>query len=162
MQQLSPNQKALKKDMSKSKSTDFLDLKGVQAPANGSKESLTKENEDAQNSSSGEEEETDSDYEEFQRKQGKRAFTPEDQRNVSQMGQENEDAGTNMRAEKNIVAKVANLDTRSKYYKQTVLEIMNRIVSTMTSWELFSDNQIQDANTALKMLQQTLIYNPED
>ena len=67
-----------------------------------------------------------------------------------------------MRAEKNIVAQVANLDTRSKFYKQTVLEIMNRIVSTMTSWELFSDNQIQDANAALKMLQQTLIYSPED
>ena len=39
---------------------------------------------------------------------------------------------------------------------------MDRIVSTMTSWELFSDDQIQDANAALKMLQQTLNYNPED
>ena len=60
------------------------------------------------------------------------------------------------------MAEVTKLDTRSKFYKQKTLQIMNRIVSTMTSWELFSDDQIQDANTALKMLQQTLIYNPED
>jgi hypothetical protein len=32
----------------------------------------------------------------------------------------------------------------------------------MTSWELFSDDQIQDANSALKMLQTTMIYNPDD
>jgi hypothetical protein len=30
---------------------------------------------------------------------------------------------------------------------------MNRIVSTMISWELFSDEQLQDANMALKILQ---------
>jgi hypothetical protein len=39
---------------------------------------------------------------------------------------------------------------------------MNRIVSTLNSWELFKDDQIQDANAALKMVQQTLIYSHED
>lgn len=57
-----------------------------------------------------------------------------------------------MKPEKTIVAQVKNLDSRSKLYKQKTLEIMNRIVSTMISWELFSDEQIQDANVALKML----------
>lgn len=34
---------------------------------------------------------------------------------------------------------------------------MNRIVSTMLSWELFSDEQIADANQALKLLQVTFV-----
>ena len=67
-----------------------------------------------------------------------------------------------MKPEKTIVAEVTKLDSRSKYYKQKTEQIMTRIMSTMTSWELFSDDQIKDANKALKMLQQTLVYNPED
>jgi len=57
-----------------------------------------------------------------------------------------------MKPEKTIVAQVKKLDSRSKMYKHKTLEIMNRIVSTMISWELFSDEQLQDANMALKML----------
>lgn len=72
---------------------------------------------------------------------------------VSNVIMENE----GMKPEKTIVAQVKNLDSRSKLYKQKTLEIMNRIVSTMISWELFSDEQIQDANIALKMLQQSFI-----
>jgi hypothetical protein len=66
MTSLSPNQKAQRKDLSKSKSTDFLELKGVQATGAGDDEAEktpNKDNED--NSSSGEEEDSDSDYEEF-------------------------------------------------------------------------------------------------
>lgn len=61
-----------------------------------------------------------------------------------------------------IVALVKNLDTRSKLYKVKTQDIMNRIVSTMLSWELFSDEQIADANQALKLLQQTFVQHPED
>jgi len=41
--------------------------------------------------------------------------------------------------EKTIVAQVKNLDSRSHMYKHKTFEIMSRIVSTMISWELFSD-----------------------
>jgi len=41
--------------------------------------------------------------------------------------------------DKTIVAQVKNLDSRSMGYKHKTLEIMSRIVSTMISWELFSD-----------------------
>lgn len=43
------------------------------------------------------------------------------------------------RLERTLLAQVKNLDARSRYYKQKIQDIMNRIVSTIASWELFSD-----------------------
>ena len=39
---------------------------------------------------------------------------------------------------------------------------MNRIISTIKSWELFSDDQIFDSIKALKMMHKRLAYNPEE
>ena len=66
------------------------------------------------------------------------------------------------RPEKTLLAQVRTLDPRSKLYKQKLSDIMNRIVSTIASWELFSDDQISDANQALKLLQNQQAQNPEE
>jgi hypothetical protein len=57
---------------------------------------------------------------------------------------------------------VKNLDAKSKKFREAVQHLMNQIVSTMMSWELFSEEQLADANQAMKLLQIQTITLPED
>lgn len=65
-------------------------------------------------------------------------------------------------ADKTLVQMVKNLDAKSKQFRAHVQNLMNQIVSTMMSWELFSDEQLADANQAMKLLQIQTITLPED
>ena len=62
---------------------------------------------------------------------------------------------------KSIVQQVRNLDWTSNLIKFQSNEILNRIIATLTSWELFSDLQIIDAINALKILYQTINFCQE-
>ena len=56
----------MKRDLSKSKSSEVLELKGIQAPEPKDEDIEKQHNQDNyDNSSSGEEDDSDSDYEEF-------------------------------------------------------------------------------------------------
>lgn len=51
-----------------------------------------------------------------------------------------------LKPSKSITEHVKRLDKSSANIKQQVQEILNRIVATAKSWELFSTEQLSDAN----------------
>lgn len=53
---------------------------------------------------------------------------------------------------RSIYEQVKHIDKTSHFQKQQVQELQNKIVATLESWELFSDDQVSDVNKALKML----------
>ena len=48
------------------------------------------------------------------------------------------------------------MDQKSQFAQQHIQQVINNVTAIFKSWELFSDIEIKDANTGLKMMLQTV------
>ena len=80
-----------------------------------------------------------------------------DQRSLDNSSNHQRRDGRNQ--EKTIVSQVRKLDPRQHSYNWKKQQIQDRIISTMLYWDLYNNEQIQDAISALKMLYQYAVID---